>query len=314
MPIFSLPGDRMFQATGICHGKQRPPIMHAYGGAKVGMAQALQSIASEGWIPLAAAMVGTVGKKPMWADLGLRPVVGTTVDIKIWPHPLEHKELVLLLSCWGRWDHGSISGSAVNTWLTNVAAGPDCEDSPHFRRTDIDYVEAMRLLEESGFGFLPETDLQKQPILETVMSVGLRLCALEYSAKQLNILPVTFPHERWVLAVQRSFLSQEATVCATRSQWDEVRQILESVRTATVTVESAGGTTLWTKDSVGLPTPQDDEFPLRLLVHPPTRDQSHLPEVVHVEATGLGGRDLGYPERWDLSIRAISGNCRGHSG
>ena len=35
--------------------------MHAYGGAKSGMAQALQSIASEGWIPLAAAMVGTSG-------------------------------------------------------------------------------------------------------------------------------------------------------------------------------------------------------------------------------------------------------------
>ena len=63
----------MFQATGLCHNKQRPPIAHAYDGPK--------SIASEGWIPLAAAMVGTVGKKPMWADLGLRPVVGTTVDI-----------------------------------------------------------------------------------------------------------------------------------------------------------------------------------------------------------------------------------------
>ena len=260
-------------------------------------------------------MVGTVGKKPMWADLGLRPVVGTTVDIKIWPHPLEHRELVLLLSCWRRWDHGSISGSAINTWLANVdlAAGPDCEDSPHFKRGDIDYVEAMRLLEDSGFGFLPEADLQNRPILETVMSVGLRLCALEYSAKQLNILsyltlsgllPVTFPHEKWVLAVQRSFLSQEAAVCTTRSQWDEVGQILELVQTATVTVEFAGGTTLWTKDSVGLPTPQDDEFPLRLLVHPPTRDQSRLPDVVHVEATGLGGRDLGYPEKWDLSIRS----------
>ena len=57
------------------------------------------------------------------------------------------------------------------------------------------------------------------------------------------------------------------------------------------------------KDSVGLPTPHDDEFPLRVLVHPPTRDQSHMPDVVHVEATGLGGRDIGYPERWDLSIR-----------
>ena len=62
VPIFTLPGDRMFQATGLCHNKQRPPIMHAYGGAKTGMAQALQSIASEGWIPMAAAMVGTVGK------------------------------------------------------------------------------------------------------------------------------------------------------------------------------------------------------------------------------------------------------------
>ena len=75
VPIFTLPGDKMFQATGLSSHKQRPPIMHAYGGAKSGMAQALQSIASEGWIPLAAAMVGTIGKQPLWADLGLRPVV-----------------------------------------------------------------------------------------------------------------------------------------------------------------------------------------------------------------------------------------------
>ena len=145
------------------------------------------------------------------------------------------------------------------------------------------------------------------------MSVGLRLCALEYSAKQLNILsyltmsgllPETFPHEKWVLAVQRSFLTQEAAVCTSSSQWEEVRQILELVQTATVTVESAGGTTLWTKDSVCLRTPQNDEFPLRLLVHLPTRDQSHLPDVVHVEATSLGGRNLGYPEKWDISIRS----------
>ena len=62
--------------------------------------------------------------------------------------------------------------------------------------------------------------------------------------------------------------------------------------------------TLWTRNSVCLPEPQDDEFPLRLLVHPETRDQSHLPDVLHVEATGLGGRDLGYPERWDISLRS----------
>ncbi len=87
VPIFTLPGDKMFQSTGVCRGRQRPPIMHAYGGAKIGMAQALRSIANEGWVPLAAAMVGTKGKSPMWADMGLRPVIGTTVDIKVAPQP-----------------------------------------------------------------------------------------------------------------------------------------------------------------------------------------------------------------------------------
>ena len=107
MPIFTLPGDRMFQATGLGSNRQRPPILHAYGGAKSGMAQALQSIASEGWIPLAAAMVGTVGKQPLWADLGLRPVVGTTMDIKLWPRPSTQgcSPAPLLLETLGPWVH-----------------------------------------------------------------------------------------------------------------------------------------------------------------------------------------------------------------
>ena len=47
-PVFSLPGDRMFQATGIMDGRQRPAIMHAYGGAKAGMERSLATIAAEG--------------------------------------------------------------------------------------------------------------------------------------------------------------------------------------------------------------------------------------------------------------------------
>ena len=42
-PVFSLPGDRMFQATEITEGRQRPAIMHGYGGAKVGMERSLAS-------------------------------------------------------------------------------------------------------------------------------------------------------------------------------------------------------------------------------------------------------------------------------
>ena len=35
--VFSLPGDRMFQTTRLMTDHQRPAIMLAYGGAKVGM-------------------------------------------------------------------------------------------------------------------------------------------------------------------------------------------------------------------------------------------------------------------------------------
>ena len=140
IPIFTLPGDKMFQSTGVQQGRHRPPVIHAYGGAKVGMAEALRSIAVEGFVPLAVAMVGTKGKKPMWADLGLRPVIGTTLDIKVMPQPLEDREVDLLLSCWKKWNFQSVPESALNQWLgkVDVEWGPECVASPHFRRVDID--------------------------------------------------------------------------------------------------------------------------------------------------------------------------------
>ena len=96
-PVFSLPGDRMFQATGVTNGYQRPAIMHAYGGAKTGMERSLASIAPEGWLPMAAAMLGTVDKPPMWASVGLRPVVGTTIDFKVLPPILSEREKLLVV-------------------------------------------------------------------------------------------------------------------------------------------------------------------------------------------------------------------------
>ena len=60
----------MFQATDVAGGHQRLAIIHAYGGAKAGMERSLASIAPEGWIPMAAAMLGTVDKPPMWASQG----------------------------------------------------------------------------------------------------------------------------------------------------------------------------------------------------------------------------------------------------
>ena len=105
-PVLSLPGDRMFQATEITAGHQRPAIMHAYGGAKVGMERSLSSIAAEGWIPMAAAMLGTAAKPPMWASIGLRPVAGTTIDFRVLPPFLSEREKLLLsqvLPCPNSW-------------------------------------------------------------------------------------------------------------------------------------------------------------------------------------------------------------------
>ena len=57
VPVFTLPGDRMFQST--VHTNVRPVILHAYGGAKVHMESALQTLPLQGWIPMASALVGT---------------------------------------------------------------------------------------------------------------------------------------------------------------------------------------------------------------------------------------------------------------
>ena len=275
--------------------------MHAYGGAKSGMAQALQSIASEGWDPL-------------WADLGLRPVVGTTLDIKLGPRPLEHRDVALLLSCWKRWDFTSVADSAINTWLKGAtpAFGPDCEDSPCYRIRNMNVLDVMRLFGECGFEFLPETDLQKRPELEVVMTVGLHLCALEMTDQQLDTLaciafagqlPEFFPLQQWICAVKKSFLSQEVVTCATRAQWNEVCTMLQAVNTTEISLRSKTGTTLWTRASPCLPTPVDDAFPLQVLTPPLTREHTQMPEVIHIEATGLGGKDLGVEGPWDISIR-----------
>ena len=65
-----------------------------------------------------------------------------------------------------------------HSWGHEIFCG-DCEDSPHFGRNSINHLEAMQLLGHSGFDFLPETDLQKRPGLDMVMTVGLQLCALK---------------------------------------------------------------------------------------------------------------------------------------
>ena len=137
VPIFTLPGDKMFQSTGIQPKRQRPAILHAYGGAKIDMEKSLMKIAPEGWAPLVAAMVGTTMVFPWLAACGWNVA---------WPacttYPYHTKgSSVLLVSC----SPGPVQGSALATWLTHVndEFGPECQESPHFVRPSCDELESV---------------------------------------------------------------------------------------------------------------------------------------------------------------------------
>ncbi len=80
--------------------------------------------------------------------------------------------------------------------------------------------------------------------------------------------------------------------------------MLTSVETANVTVTSVIGCTLWTRGKGSLPEVDIGDFPVKILVLPEVRSQRNLPDTLDIEATGLGGRDLGYPAPWDISLRS----------
>ena len=90
--LLVLPGDGMFQAQRIVDGKCRPVILHGYGGAKKEMPASLAALAKFGWIPMAAAMVGSASSPPLWTGQDWRPILGTSVDTRILPPHLSNKE------------------------------------------------------------------------------------------------------------------------------------------------------------------------------------------------------------------------------
>ena len=80
-PVYSTDRDKMFQATS-------------------SMPTSLSELATKGWTVIAAALLGTEGKPPLWTQEGCRPVIGTTIECRMTPCPVSHKEESLLLSMW----------------------------------------------------------------------------------------------------------------------------------------------------------------------------------------------------------------------
>ena len=122
------------------------------------------------------------------------------------------------------------------------------------------------------------------------MSVGLRPCALEFTSKQLKVLahltvsgllPESFPHAQWVIAVQRSFCTQEDATCTCSAEWKEVRRILELVRLAYAFYTFCGLKKAWSPKTLGAIA-----CPPALLTMSPAKKEDKL-YLVHYESDEL---------------------------
>ena len=98
-----LPGDKMYQAMEIEPEFMRPAILHGFGtNAKKRLPGRLTELAHFGWMPLAAALFGTVKWLPQWMHHNFLPVIGLRVHAKVPPSPLTDRQLVALLGLWER--------------------------------------------------------------------------------------------------------------------------------------------------------------------------------------------------------------------
>ena len=96
-PYLPCPGIECSKVQVFHTNVQRPVILHAYGGAKVHMESALQTLRLQGWIPMASALVGTDTRPPLWVTNDLRVTAGTSIDLTLRPHPLTQKERLAAL-------------------------------------------------------------------------------------------------------------------------------------------------------------------------------------------------------------------------
>ena len=252
---------RMFQATEITEGRQRPAIMHAYGGAKAGMERSLASIAAEGWIPMAAAMLGTAGKPPMWASVGLRPVAGTTIDFRVLPPSLSEREKLLMLSCWQQWDAAGVPGSALSQWLVgiDVDSGPDGRNSPTYLKQNFDAQEAADLYQAVHLHTLEDLG-ENGPYPKVISQLALRIITYEYPLEAILAI--------YYLSATGHGDTKLAATIQNEAEWADAKIILSKLENVVVEAESQHGVVVWSSTQNCPSTIPADSYPLQLIVVP----------------------------------------------
>ena len=190
--------------------------------------------------------------------------------------------------------------------------GPGGLDSPTFLKPNFDVQEAADLYKEAHLGALEDLFDVNGLYPAAINQLAFRICTYEYPLCALlavyflsatGHMPVKFPTDQWIKAVQWHGDSKVIAVINTEAEWADATTLLEKLENVVVEAESKQGVVVWSSAQKDPPAIRTDSFPLQLVVLTGDDIQHHLPETLHVEATGLGGRDLSYPIPWDISIR-----------
>ena len=289
-----LPGDKMFQSQYVVGGKSRPVILHGYGGY-------------ESWTDFPSqtrlATPCTQRGPPLWANDDWRPILGTSVDVKMLPEPLSGREEQLLLSRWARIPMKNLSIlHAAHTWLHRkrdlpIEASPECPDSnPEHTHMDSELAKYLAPL------FQPI-----KPSLEAEVLLTLRVMADTMSLdalRKLNsiLLGGRYSHvnrTHWLEVVQDSFNRtgtpvKVGSVAHLKLLCDLVANVPYKLQVAL-----GNGQTLLDQDIFACatgarPFPADELYVLVLpetgLCAPVTAARS-----LAIDCTGLGEHDLGGP-------------------
>ena len=326
--LLVLPGDGMFPAQRIADSKCRPVILHGYGGAKKEMPDSLAALAKFGWIPMAAAMVGTASSPPLWTGQDWRPIFGTSVDTRILPPHLSSKESLLLLSQWIRIPRDNLHiRHGTNSWLfpdkVKVALGPDCETSPHPVREvppniSIPYIDMLLGPQKPARGHSKQATKQEElntlPAPEEVL-VTLRLqvdsCGPSDVSALIQILLGGSPircrnHHLWIQAVQDYFDDVPLYVPCCQL----LRFVCETAPQQGCKVSLAppdgsycvGDLEALCRGSVPFP-----DSGVHVHIRPADAvvgsASGEDPQLVNIDCTGLGGHDLGGFKDYDICLR-----------
>eukprot|EP00434_Breviolum_minutum_P007480 symbB.v1.2.006600.t1/scaffold393.1/size213714/13 len=282
-PVFSLPGDRMR-----------------------GWKDLLPRLQLKG----AAAMLGTAGNRqcgPVWVSALLQEQPLTS---GCYPVFLKGKNYL----CSRAGNSGTLLGSRalpcpnglLELMWTLDRMGVTCLKQNFDAQEAADLYQAVHLHTMEDLG-------ENGPYPKVVSQLALRILTYEYPLEAIlaiyylsatGYLPAKFPHDQWNEAVRWHGDTKLAATIQNEAELADAKIILSKLENVMVEAESRHGVVVWSSTQNCPTTIPADSYPLQLIVVPGEEIQRRLPETLHVEATGLGGRDLLYPIPWDISIRS----------